>query len=166
MIRFLPLILFLSCLIGCASANEIKATATTVPAPSPQVEATAVYDITSESGIGSETFLRPGKQWPAEVMLRFHLKGLEEMTLTYGATAVTLNVLSGGQNEVSQSVSRNGQSETGSSDSYQLTTTITNADGSEGTIPLEDGTINVVLPAAFHQENPDSFSVSWIDFYR
>jgi hypothetical protein len=171
MFRFLSLSLFLLLLIGCASANGTPATAVSnssnqADAETLPAEGTAVYDIYSDSGIGSEIFLRPGKQWPTQVILRFHLKGLEEMILSYGATAVTLNIPSHGQNEMQQSVTRNGQSETGRSDSYQLTVTIVNADGSEGTIPLEDGTINVTLPPDFHQENPESFNVSWIDFYR
>lgn len=164
-------ILFLS--IGCASSTAVEPTA--VPTTAEQegtvasaavASETAVIEITSDSGIGNETF-RPEDGWASEIVLRFHLSGLEEMRLMFGDTAVTLNITSTGQNEIFQSVSQNGQTANITADSpYWMPVTITQADGTEGTIPLQNGTINVTLPPAFYTENPDSFTISWIDFYR
>jgi hypothetical protein len=142
---------------GCTPPSQVEATADIIE-PTPEgaevlpEEETAVFDIHS---------------WPPGVMVRFHLKGLEEMTLAYGDTAVTLNISSLGGNEVRQSVDQNGQTEIIHSDSpYWLNVTLTNSDGSPGTIPLEEGSIDVILPTHFHETNPESFSLNWIDFFR
>ena len=159
-------------LIGCSAANSTQPTA--VPTEDSQApddispeEASIVYDIVSESGIGSETFQRPEQGWSAEVVLRFHLQGLEEMHLMYADTAVVLNIASTGQNDLQQTVSGNGQSQSiNTADPNWMSVSVLNEAGTPGTIPLKNGTINVRLPTAFYEENPESFTVNWIDFYR
>ena len=126
---------------------------------------TAVYNIESETGIGGAQVQLQSGEWPPAMILRFHLTGLEEMTLTYGeaATAVTLNISSHGDNEIHQTVN---DAPISPDDPRWLTVIITNEDGSSGTIPLENGTIEVTLPKDFYEVAPTSFHINWIDFYR
>lgn len=133
-------------------------------------EDTAVFDITSPNGIGGANIQLSSGEWQPTVILRFHLSGLEEMALTYGQTAtsaassasVTLNISS-----TDSQVYQSANSEPITSDSpYWLTVSLQNEDGSAGQIPLENGVIEVTLPRDFHTQNPASFHISWIDFYR
>lgn len=157
-------------LIGCSATNAAQPTAvqtaTAMENEQPE-ELPMVYDIISESGIGNEMFQRPADGWAREIVLRFHLKGLEEMRLQFGDTAVTLSIASSGQQEIWQSVSQNGQNQTlQPGDPNWMQVVILNDDSTPGSIPLENGTINVLLPASFYEADPESFTLSWIDFYR
>ena len=38
--------------------------------------------------------------------------------------------------------------------------------GKDETIPQNDGYFEIELPKVFFEENPKSFTVDWIDFYR
>lgn len=123
---------------------------------------TAVFDITSPTGIGGANVQLSSGDWRPTVILRFHLNGLEEMTLTYGETSTAVNI-SSTDSQVSQSAN-NTPIDSGSP--YWLNVSLQNEDGSAGQVPLENGTIEVTLPPDFHTQNPDSFHIRWIDFYR
>ncbi len=123
---------------------------------------TAVFDITSPTGIGGANVQLSSGEWRPTVILRFHLNGLEEMTLTYGETATAVNI-SSTDSQIRQSVN---DAPIDSSSPHWMKTVIRNEDGSAGQIPLENGTIEVNLPSDFHTQNPNSFHISWIDFYR
>lgn len=124
---------------------------------------TAVYNIESETGLGGAQVQLQSGEWPPEMILRFHLTGLEEMTLSYEETAVTLSISSHGDNEIRQTVNDLPLSP---DDPHWLPVSINNEDGSPGTIPLENGTIDVTLPKDFYEVAPVSFHINWIDFYR
>lgn len=123
---------------------------------------TAVFDITSPSGIGGANVQLSSGEWRRTMRLRFHLSGLEEMVLTYGDTAVTLNI-SSTDSQVRQSVN---DAPIDNRSPYWMDVSLKNEDGRAGQIPLQNGTIEVTLPRDFHSQNPNSFHVSWIDFYR
>ncbi|MCP4356502.1 MAG: hypothetical protein GY796_00595 [Chloroflexi bacterium] len=127
---------------------------------------TTVFNIYSQTGIGSADIERITGSWPPTIISRFHLNGLEEMRLVVGDTAVTLNLSSSGGRS-SQTLTQNGVTSTITPDNpYWMDVTISNADGSPGTVPLKEGTIDVSLPPALFDKSPDSFSLNWIDFYR
>ncbi len=123
---------------------------------------TAVFDITSPSGIGGAKVQLSSGEWRRTMRLRFHLNGLEEMVLTYGDTAVTLNI-SSTDSQVRQSVN---DAPIDSSSPYWMPVSLKNEDGNADQIPLTNGTIEVTLPPDFHSQNPNSFHIRWIDFYR
>ena len=130
---------------------------------------TAVFDITSPTGIGGATVQLSSGEWMSAITLRFHLNGLEEMTLTYGeptaetaATTINLNI-SSTDSQVYQSINDTLIDE---DSPYWLDVSLLNEDGSAGQVPLQNGTIEVTLPSDFHTQNPNSFHISWIDFYR
>jgi len=50
---------------------------------------TALVEVTSPSGIGSADVQHTGGKRPRQVVIRLHLKGLEEFQFAYGQTVVT-----------------------------------------------------------------------------
>ena len=116
---------------------------------------TAVIDIQSLGGIGKADIKLLSGSYPAQIILRLHLKNLEGFKLTYGKTTV--------------SASSSGTSET-------VTQSLIESDGSERAITSlslwwmeiqpEQGYLEITLPRALTQEKPKSFSFQWVDFYR
>lgn len=117
---------------------------------------TAVFDITSPSGIGSAEIELLSGEWPGEIRLRYHLRGLEEMRFAYDDVQVTVSVSRTGTGEIRQQVSVAGQpAQPITADSpYWLP------------YQRESDTFEFLLPADFYQVAPAAFSLNWIDFYR
>lgn len=129
-------------------------------------ENTAVFDIVSNTGIDKATVTRISDTWPETLMLRFHLNGLENLDFNYTDINIKVEISSLGDNEIRQSVTKNGLTEIINTDSeFWLPILISPTQG-DTTIPLEAGTIDVRIPPAFYARNPESFTISWIDFYR
>lgn len=129
-------------------------------------EDTAVFDIISPRGIGDAAITRSGSAWPQTILLRFHLNGLENMSLTYSDIIINMQISSYGSNEIQQSVTQDGSGETiDNSSPFWMPVAISPTEG-EATIPLEAGTIDVQIPPAFYQRNPKNFQIHWVDFYR
>lgn len=130
---------------------------------------TAVFDITSPTGIGGANVQLSSGEWRPTVVLRFHLNGLEEMTFTYGeptpeaaATTITVNISS-----TSSQVNQSANGVPINQDSpFWMDVALLNEDGVTGQIPLQNGMIEVTLPPDFHTQDPSGFHLSWIDFYR
>jgi hypothetical protein len=130
---------------------------------------TAVFDITSPTGLGGANVQLQSGEWQPTIILRFHLNGLEEMTLTYGeptaeaaATTITLNISS-----IDSQVFQAANDEPIGEDSpYWMEVALFNEDGTAGQLPLQNGTIELTLPPDFHAQDPASFHINWIDFYR
>jgi len=116
---------------------------------------TTVINVQSSSGIGRADIEFLSGSYPAQIILRLHIKKLEGFKLTYGITTV--------------SASSSGTSDT-------VTQSLVQPDGSEHAVmpssPLwmdiqrEQKYFDIKLPNAMTQEKPESFSFEWIDFYR
>lgn len=116
---------------------------------------TAVIDVQSPGGIGQADIEFLSGIYPAQIILRLHIKKLEGFKLTYGSTTV--------------SASSSGVSDT-------VTQSLIQPDGSERAVtpssPLwmdiqpEQEYLEITLPTALTQEKPESFSFQWVDFYR
>jgi len=116
---------------------------------------TAVIDVQSPGGIGQADIEFLSGSYPAQIILRLHIKKLEGFKLTYARTTV--------------SASSSGMSDT-------VTQSLIQPDGSERALtpssPLwmdiqpEQEYLEITLPAALTQEEPESFSFQWVDFYR
>ena len=133
-----------------------------------------IVALRSESGIGSvDISYDPGSQSP-ELVLRLHLKGLENLRLQAAGTAVEASISSSKPHEIRQSADSGsgGFVEIKPSNPLWLDiTTMSYYPGAQGDIPLEDGYFQVVMPSEIYSGEPDSeeshmLSVSWIDFYR
>ena len=140
-------------------------------------ERQAVLDISSPSGIGSvQTQIVPGAT-PTQITLRLRLKGLEKLEFTYGGYLTTVSISSKAEQTVYQYRCQ-AQPDGGcqgvmkgtaltSDDPHWLAVRVMAADGSPGTIPLEEGGwIEVQLPNTFFQSGARGFSLNCVDFYR
>lgn len=172
-VSLMGLLLFLSACTAVTRENDqpflivVTTEGTNNQVKTAQVEETAVFNVHSETGIGGAQIQLQSGEWRPTMLLRFHLSGLEEMKLTYGDAIIALNVSSLGGNEVRQSVTRDGNTETLTADSpYWLDVAVKAEDGSAGTIPLEKGTIDVTMPPHFYETHQPAFTINWIDFYR
>ena len=133
-----------------------------------------IIDIHSKSGIGSmDIGYELGSQSP-DLVLRLHLRGLEDLWLQAGDTTVEANVSSSRPYTLRQSVdSGNGDYvEINSTDPRWLNITIvSNITSEQVKIPLEDGYFQATIPQELFSgnlglEESRLLSVSWIDFYR
>jgi hypothetical protein len=120
-----------------------------------------LVDVQSSSGIGSAGVRAADGEMPPAVLLRFHLRGLEQMTFAFGGAIVKLSVPSGGDRPVMQSVVEGGQDRPITPESpYWMEVTQTTADGSAENI------FEVAAPPAFFTSPTANFTIGWIDFYR
>ncbi len=120
-----------------------------------------LVDVQSPSGIGSAGVRAADGAMPPAVLLRFHLRGLEQMTFAFGDAIVKLSVPSGGDRPVMQSVVEGGQESPLTPESpYWMEVAQTTAAGSA------EAVFEVAAPPAFSDSPPANFTVGWIDFYR
>ena len=130
-----------------------------------------LVDITSPTGIGSAAIAKTSGQWPAKIVLRFRLSGLEDMKFRYGDTLLEVHIASHGANRVSEAVTKNGETRPLSPGQlldaqYWMAVQIVGADGAPGVAPVKDGTIDVTVPPDFFRSKETKFTLEWIDFYR
>jgi hypothetical protein len=121
-------------------------------------------EVRSKSGIGSAQLVRTSGPAPASVMIRLHLKGLEQLVFEYPGATVTAAV-SSHDGSVSESVSLQGGAAQpiGADSPYWMAVKINGVDPS---IPLEDGYFQVEAPKAFLDAASREFTLRWVDFYR
>lgn len=161
-------------LTACAAPAAGPATSATAPSevqvatdkPDNRVAVTSdadrlIVDVVSPSGIGNAGVRMATGAMPPTVLMRFHLRGLEQMTLAFGDAVVKLSVPSGG-GPVLQSVIEAGQERAIGPDSpyWMAVTQAAPPDGSDSVL------FEVTSPPAFAASPPASFTVGWIDFYR
>lgn len=128
--------------------------------------------VRSPSGIGAATVERTRGQWPAQVVVRLYLRGLESFRAeTQNETqnaALSLSVLSHGNNDRLMKLSVNDQAqEIKPGTPTAVDVRVFNAEGkpAEG-LPPAGGWFEVQLPQALLSANPAELRLEWIDFYR
>jgi hypothetical protein len=126
------------------------------------------FDIKSPSGISRAVIERTGDAWPKAVVVRLHLKGLENLKVSAGDVAVGAAVgVRGGKVEARQWASGKDETPLAADDPRRLAIRVLGKDGKAATrLPLDGGHVEVTLPAAFLRDNPKALTVEWIDFYR
>ncbi len=112
-------------------------------------------DITSPTGIGSARIEKTAGQWPARIVLRLHLKGLEDFKFHYGDTTVEVSVSSQADHAVREVVEQGGK-----------TSTLSAGDPNWIAVTPAAGYFDLEAPAAFLQSGAGQFTIEWIDFYR
>jgi hypothetical protein len=127
-----------------------------------------VFDIKSPSGIGRAVVERTGDAWPKAVVVRLHLKGLENLKVSGGTVAVGAAAgVRGGKVEVRQWAVGRDETPLARDDPRRLTIRVLDRDGKAAVgVPVDGRHFEVTLPAAFLRDNPKSLTVEWIDFYR
>jgi hypothetical protein len=125
-------------------------------------------DIYSESGIGSAEILFPSQTRPANVILRMHLNGLEQLQMSYDDLVIQASVASSPPHIVRQRVRREeGELKIEASSPYWMDINLVSGDAKvPAEIPLEDGYFEVDVPEDFLIGQYERVMLSWIDFYR
>ena len=119
-------------------------------------------DIYSESGIGEAIFWIMDKKSVDDMVLRLHLRGLEQLTLTLSDHTVQASVSSHGDNAVRESLVTADGVETPISPDSPFWIEIVASDLDDGMPAFFD----VELPAGLVNSDNSMFRLKWIDFYR
>ncbi len=126
----------------------------------------AIVEVYSDNGIGDATVKLIKGTWPQAILMRFHLQGLEQLLFTYDETAAGLSVNTA--HMVLQGVSSNGSApepiDEGSI--YWMDVTFLDRKGDIVEAPVAGGVIEVRAPADYLAGEYDTFTISWIDFFR
>jgi hypothetical protein len=127
-----------------------------------------VFGVKSPSGISQAVIERIDDTWPAVVVLRLHLKGLEGFHVANGK--VTLHAAVSAQDGKPKArlwKDRNENAKLDEKSPFWMEVRVLGTDGKPADkLPLKDGVIEMTLPKAFLADNPKSITVNWIDFYR
>ena len=116
----------------------------------------AIIDIQSPSGIGMAAVQLESGVMPREVILRLHLKGLEQVRLSAGDETVSASVSSAATPIISQTLLSSGV------ESSLLPENPAWLEIEVG----QEGFFEIRLPTGFLQKAGTSFTVEWVDFYR
>ena len=126
----------------------------------------AMFVIRSPFGISNATIERTTEQWPDKVVTRLRLKGLENFKLSTEKLKLEASVSS---HDGSVRLWKGGKEDVllDSKSPYWMEIRILDGDGElTKAIPLKDGCFEMQLPKTFFEDNPKSFKLEWIDFYR
>ena len=125
-----------------------------------------VFSIYSPFGISQAVIESTNGIWSESVILRLHLKGLENFKVSNDK--VTLEAAVSSQDGVAR-LWKDGKENLplDSKSPYWMEIRRIGKGGKPTTsIPLSDGYFEINLPKALFEDNPKSITVSWIDFYR
>ncbi len=127
---------------------------------------TAFFDIRSESGIGSARVVRTAGNMPPRIIIRAHLRGLENFTFTFAQDKVEVSIPSSGNHTPILASQHEGSTEyiplNSNSPLWMPTRIVSN----NPAIPLNNGYFEMGAPRAFLEGDTREFSIAWIDFYR
>jgi hypothetical protein len=125
-----------------------------------------VFSVHSPFGISQADIERNDENWPDTVMLRLHLKGLENFKVSNGK--VTLEAV-GSSQDGKVRLWKDGEEDAplDAESPYWMEIRRVGDDGKLATtIPLTDDCFEIQLPKALFEDNPKLISVNWINFYR
>ena len=128
---------------------------------------TTLIEVHSQSGIGSATVELVSGAPSQNIVLRLHLKGLEQFRLLYDETVVTASVAGNDIGSIIESatLSEGGEYSITPDSPLWLHIRIVSSRVAPD-IPLDQGHFEITLPRDFLHDEHRSFSIRWIDFYR
>jgi hypothetical protein len=128
--------------------------------------AETAFDVRSEMGIGLAAVEQTAGDAPTKIIIRLHLRGLEEFTFEYDEIAVIVSVSSHGDQAVTERVRKAGAQEVpiGPDSPYWMPVRVAAASASGG--GNSTGSFELDAPQDFLQGKHSAFSMRWIDFYR
>ena len=125
-----------------------------------------VFSIHSPFGISQAVIERTEEKWPEGVVLRLHLKGLENFRASNGKEKLEASV-SSQDGKVRLWKDGKEDSPLDSQNPLWMAIRMVGSDGKPAKdIPLKDGFFEMQLPKVLFEDNPKSITVNWIDFYR
>jgi hypothetical protein len=125
-----------------------------------------VFIVKSPFGISQAMIERKGEKWSDAVVLRLHLKGLENFRVTNEKVKLEASVSS---QEGKVRVWKDGEEDAplDAKNPYWMEIRMVGGDGKPAkAVPLKDGYFEMQLPRALFDGNPKTITVSWIDFFR
>jgi hypothetical protein len=132
-------------------------------------ELQTLLEIRSESGIGECVIHREANRWPDRMVLRFALRGMEQIVFRIG-NRKWQGAVSSTDGEVRWSMQQADQPEQTIDPSHLDWCPIRVVDATAAgpvRVPLEDAEQwEITVPKRWLNENPESIRVTWIDFYR
>jgi hypothetical protein len=128
----------------------------------------ATFSIHSPFGISQAVIKRAGEAWPDAVVLRLHLKGLENFKVTNDRVKLEGSAsIQDGKPLVRLWKDGKEDAPLDAKSSYWMAIRILDGDGKQAKeIPLRGGYFEMQLPKALFEGNPKAITVNWIDFYR
>jgi hypothetical protein len=125
-----------------------------------------LFEVKSETGLGSADVEQTAGEPPARLLTRLHLQGMEEFDFEYDDVVVIVSVSSHGDQTVSERARMAGSEETpiASDSPYWMPVRIVKSPSSSGQNPT--GYFEVQAPQEFIQGKHKAFAMRWIDFYR
>lgn len=128
----------------------------------------ATISVHSPFGISHAAIERAGETWPDAVVLRLHLKGLENFKVTSSKVKLEGSAsLQDGKPLVRLWKDYKEDAPLDAKSPYWIEVRIVGGDGKQAKeIPLKGGYFELPLPRAVFEGNPKSITVRWIDFYR
>lgn len=125
---------------------------------------TVIFDVLSRSGIGGAAITRTKGKWPANVILRFRLGGLESLTVSNGKIKLAGSVLSHSGYAKRLSLTEDGK------DGEQAPGTQIQVLDAAGKpvpgLPKRGGYFQIAVPKALLESQPKSLELRWVDFFR
>lgn len=125
-----------------------------------------IVEVRSRGGIGRATAKFGSGALPQKIILRLHVKGLEEFRLSYGQTALIVRVSSSNPSITQSLVLPNGDEQPIPSTSPSRLAVRIVSDQAKPRIPLDHGHFEITFPKHYLREGSRDFSVQWIDFFR
>jgi len=127
-----------------------------------------IFLVHSPFGISQAVIERAGEKWPDAVVLRLHLKGLENFRVTGGKVKLEGSAsLRDGKPLVRLWGDGKEDAPLDAKSPYWTEVRILGGDGKQAKeLPLKGGYFEMQLPEALFEGNPKSITVNWIDFYR
>ena len=125
-----------------------------------------VFSIHSPFGISQVDIEQTDGNWTDSVILRLHLKGLENFKVSKGEVTLEASV-SSQDGTVRLWKDDKEDAPLDPKSPYWMEIRRIGKDGKPvSAIPLDDGYFEIQLPKALLEDKPKSITVSWIDFYR
>lgn len=124
--------------------------------------------VQSPFGISHAAIERASETWPDAVMLRLHLKGLENFKVMNGKVKLEGSAsLQDGKPLVRLWKDGKEDAPLDAKSPYWIDVRIVGGDGQPAKeLPLKGGYFELPLPRALFEGNPKAITVNWIDFYR
>ena len=130
----------------------------------------AVLTVASPRGIGAATVQRRRPAWPAVMVLRMRLRGLESLTIAADQVTWGVSVSSSPPHTARLHFSETGSSQEKAIDSHSPYWTQVRELDAVGKpacgLPPEGGCFELQLPPELLAKNPKAIEIRWIDFYR
>lgn len=163
--------LLLGAISTTAAADTLPTFKTTTKRDNDKVETKVekdkvIFSTHSPFGISNAVIERTEDKWPDAVVVRLHLKGLENFRATTDKMKLEASVSS---QDAKVRLWKDGKEDLplDSISPFWMEIRMVGGDGKPATaIPLKGGYFEMQLPQAFFEGNPKSITVDWIDFYR